>query len=827
MSRISRHLAALLGSLVMAVGSAGIADATSPVVASASCPTGWRDTTSVPTLDFQDVNVLGPSSAWAGGAIVSALARRQPAAAHWNGTAWVTTPGAAAGNDVGFGAIAAFGPTNLWAAGFAFNGQQVRPILQHGNGTSWTPRAVTVPGITNALLIDVDSTPTGSAWAVGYSIAAGGAHRPLALRWDGTAWVARSPSLGAGVAATLTGVSVSTSMAWAVGYTVGNGRPHALILRHAAGGWTTQAVPALPDAESMLSHVDMRTPTDGWAVGQSGDGDRTHPLVLHWNGLRWTRVVGPAVTTRYLFLTGVSAVASNSIWVSGTYFDAALGSFRSLAARHDATGWLTLADPSHAPTLTSVDGNPLGAGWVVGDSVLTRLCDPAAGAAAVGGSAGPAGSGGANGGLPPGRTGEAQPLPPVGPSGVTDLEDADTELPRQPTNLVPATAIGAPVPPVGYTLRDVASQAGIGGVTSTYKGTVADFDGNGTPDLFVSHHFDTGAFYLNRGGTFVAVDPGAFPRLDRHTCVAGRLDGSVLPDLFCAVGGVRGSGFKTNELWRDPGALGPVNVAVARGLGDPIGRGRDPALLDANGDGLLDVFIGNSPVRTDGLPSPNRLFLNAGGGTFKAAPAAGLDTNSGSNCAKPVDYNRDGRTDLLVCTRERHDGGVDGPRLFKNLGGRFVDVTAAAGIAALGDMDAAFADLNGDGLPDLIQLSPTRIRVSLQQAGRFVPAWERTLANGRSLATLDVNGDGDRDIFIVCGTAKANTRDFLLQNRGDGRSFISVIVPQATTGGADVALTIDHDGNGLDDLVVLNGLTVKGPTELIASFRAAAPPPGP
>ena len=82
---------------------------------------------------------------------------------------------------------------------------------------------------------------------------------------------------------------------------------------------------------------------------------------------------------------------------------------------------------------------------------------------------------------------------------------------------------------------------------------------------------------------------------------------------------------------------------------DPASRRRYGTVLDANHDGYPDIFYGAESLRPDGLPSINRLYLNTGQGSFIDSPAMGLDLNIGSLCAHTVDYNSDGRPDLLVC----------------------------------------------------------------------------------------------------------------------------------------------------------------------------------
>jgi hypothetical protein len=64
-----------------------------------------------------------------------------------------------------------------------------------------------------------------------------------------------------------------------------------------------------------------------------------------------------------------------------------------------------------------------------------------------------------------------------------------------------------------------------------------------------------------------------------------------------------------------------------------------------------------------------------------------------------------------------------------------------------------------------------------------------------------------------------NSPDVMLVNRRDGRRWSSIIIPQVSGGSGDDAFAIDHDGNGLDDFLVLNGHNLRGPTQLIAFYQ--------
>src|SRR5262245_60053488 len=149
------------------------------------------------------------------------------------------------------------------------------------------------------------------------------------------------------------------------------------------------------------------------------------------------------------------------------------------------------------------------------------------------------------------------------------------------------------------------------------------------------------------------------------------------------------------------------HLAILESLGGGVG------LIDYDGDGLLDVFFPGGgdyagPDKRDIVGAPCKLFRNLGNGRFvDVTRDAGLDKLAGGTpwfythgCAV-ADYDRDGWPDLLVT-------GWGRVALFRNVpdgkGGRkFEDVTAKAGLdkGVTWATSAAFADLDGDGFPDL------------------------------------------------------------------------------------------------------------------------------
>src|SRR5215468_3529859 len=196
------------------------------------------------------------------------------------------------------------------------------------------------------------------------------------------------------------------------------------------------------------------------------------------------------------------------------------------------------------------------------------------------------------------------------------------------------------------------------------------------------------------------------------------VDGDGLPDIYFVnqLGG--------NELWKNLGNGKFKNITKEAGVALADRVSVAASFADFDNDGDEDLFV--TTVR-----GGNALFENDGKGHFKdITKEAGVDLAAHSSGAVFFDYDNDGLVDLLVCNVGRYtidqkgpDGAYVGladafmghlhpdrfeyPVLYRNLGhNRFKDVTAEVGLKPQGWAgDAAVADLNGDGWPDVFVLN--------------------------------------------------------------------------------------------------------------------------
>ncbi len=264
---------------------------------------------------------------------------------------------------------------------------------------------------------------------------------------------------------------------------------------------------------------------------------------------------------------------------------------------------------------------------------------------------------------------------------------------------------------------------------------------------------------------------------------AGDYDSDGLPDIYVT------SPSGGNRLYRNLGDFRFEDTSEIAGVADPDFWGTGASFVDIDNDGDLDLYA-------CGYTRANKLYINGGNGKFtERAREFGLDYNGGSMMMSFADIDNDGDLDGYLATTAvapppgtkfrvnfvaRQSDGVEVPEvvpelreyweillmpndkarrveaaqydhLFRNDGGRFVDVSKSAGI------DGAYFTLSA--------------------------TW------------FDYDSDGDADLYV---SNDYSGPDKLYRNRGDG-TFEDVIgdaVPHTPwfSMGSDVG-DLDNDGN--------------------------------
>jgi hypothetical protein len=237
---------------------------------------------------------------------------------------------------------------------------------------------------------------------------------------------------------------------------------------------------------------------------------------------------------------------------------------------------------------------------------------------------------------------------------------------------------------------------------SPYAVVVADFNGDGNLDIAITSFSNTASLCSSHCQGLVSI-------------FLGNGDGTFQPRMDFQTGG-----------------LTPLSMAVG----------------DFNGDGKLDLVIGNAQVPSEAVS----VLLGNGDGTFQ--PPVNYSTGGSPDSVAAGDFNGDGKADLAVVSENL--GGVGGSTLsvFLNKGdGTFhAPVTYATGGTPSSVM---VTDVNGDGKPDLVVVCSGGVSVLLGKGdGTFQPHLDYTTSGspGGGLVLADFNGDGKPDMALPVGS---------------------------------------------------------------------------
>jgi enediyne biosynthesis protein E4 len=284
---------------------------------------------------------------------------------------------------------------------------------------------------------------------------------------------------------------------------------------------------------------------------------------------------------------------------------------------------------------------------------------------------------------------------------------------------------------------------------------VGDYDNDGYPDLCITS-FGKCQLWHNEadpegGRRFREVTKEAGVALDGwcSSCAFGDIHGKGFLDLFVCryvnidlknypfcgnkdrdpplrfTCGPREFAGTQSVLFRNNGNGTFTNVSTVAGL-EPQGKGLGVVILDLDGDGRSDIFVGNDQM-------PNFHYRNLGGGKLKSIGViSGVAVNwqgnpMGSMGVEADDLTGHGRPDLFITTFF-HQGWT----LFRNNGENY------------------FTDL-----------SP--------KAGMNKASWDKV---GWGTCLLDANLDGNLDIFVANGHIYRNAEEMAERNEdGSPQTF--------------------------------------------------------
>jgi hypothetical protein len=310
----------------------------------------------------------------------------------------------------------------------------------------------------------------------------------------------------------------------------------------------------------------------------------------------------------------------------------------------------------------------------------------------------------------------------------------------------------APRPPAGALFVEISAAAGLAGIEARNV-SFADLDGDGAPDAIIGRRR---VFLNSKEGPFRRLVEVA--SLPESACVqVGDVDGDGRPDLFLA----RKEG---GAILLGDGA-GGFRVKEHSGLEARSENPISACFVDFDGDGALDLFVGNSYVAYGrSLEAyPDRLWRGRGDGTFEdVTERAGLlgvaevgrpDSRRPTYGVAHTDWNNDGRQDLLVMTYGRQAN-----RLWRNNGdGTFTDVA----------VETTF-----DGDADRSGTYTAQVKRDFDREDE--PPF-RAHGNTFDCAVADFDGDGDMDCFLAeiahWWAGPSSDRSMLLENLGAAAGF--------------------------------------------------------
>ena len=279
--------------------------------------------------------------------------------------------------------------------------------------------------------------------------------------------------------------------------------------------------------------------------------------------------------------------------------------------------------------------------------------------------------------------------------------------------------------------ENITEQVGLESPASWKYGgpTIADFNGDGVYDFFVSHHDEYPA-ELWYGSSKGQLTPYGKPIQggDVHGAAPGDYDNDGDLDLIVSVGGGNGTTPSPPRLFRnDAGEF--TDVTEGSGLEGLGARGRSVRWIDMDLDGDLDLIHIVARQIPGEIGPRNTIFENLGTGKFKFHESPGIQQTEAERLLV-TDFDNDGYADLIL---------FEPLSLWRGTGGfTFEDVTKKRLPANFEGADfitaAADADFDNDGDRDIY----------LSRGKTYYQTANNSVDFDKQLGRLDLRDEGNK-----------------------------------------------------------------------------------
>ncbi len=315
-------------------------------------------------------------------------------------------------------------------------------------------------------------------------------------------------------------------------------------------------------------------------------------------------------------------------------------------------------------------------------------------------------------------------------------------------------------------------------------------DNDGTADLLLTH---PGGFVLLRGNGDATFAPGpALPAPAAGSIPAGAAAGDLTND------GTMDLVVLTPHIafWKGTGGAAFSDATNESGLA-AAGAPSRVLVVDADHDGDLDLALGTMA----GGKTTIGVWINDGSAKFTPRVPVAMPDGTGAPVGlAETDFDNDRDVDFAAAF---HD---DGTAVMLNRRDRTYELLAAATAPGLAGL--AVADLNKDGMTDLVTVTSGGARAWANRLGRStaeIGGFSRAAGSTDAFAACvtDADNDGFQDVALLTG-APASPVVALIRNLGAGQwkniSDTSGAGALGATGAAGID-TADLDGDGDLDLV--------------------------